>query len=383
MIIIIDCRFLSTDNFRTNCFKSIRLRRERENCRLTHKRIASYRSFDFDRPRMNSTRTIIISSTTTTTSSSILLQHSRSFVFHLYHNHHHCYLHHHHHHRSFHRYRKRITFGRWSPANIELIKAIVKVFILVILKIIFKYYVRCWLQFYVQNSFVLQLFNLISKALTIATAKIAIKWALYPVLRTAMKTFLIASMKTLLKPYIKLKLKKKTSKKFHSDSEDIDHHHHHRLTTTLIQTMISIKIKTIIKIIALQLLWFMFENDNPSLTLSELISRITLIILVKKLAKKSCKQLARRERNFLIVLDSYKHSDEDIRFWGDDKKYPNLLESKSNESNSIRTNTKSSSSSSSSSSSYATKPIDEILLYALIKLVTKLIKIPMIKILFD
>ncbi|XP_075679587.1 uncharacterized protein LOC142645924 isoform X1 [Dermatophagoides pteronyssinus] len=217
----------------------------------------------------------------------------------------------------------------WSSANLELIQAITKVIILVILKIFIKYYVRSYIQFYIKNITINDIIDLLSKATTIAIAKIAIKRALYPALRTAMKTMLIAGLKTLIKSWMK---KIKNQNKLNIDS----------VLDKIIRFSLTIQIKTIIKTIALHILWLVFEkNKNDQINnLPGLMFRVAVIITVKMAAKRTCKMAKKKK----------------------DKMNLEKLENNSNPSS---------------------PPVDQILLFAIQKLVTKLIKIPLIKIMFD
>ena len=217
----------------------------------------------------------------------------------------------------------------WSSANLELIQAITKVIILVILKIFIKYYVRSYIQFYIKNITINDIIDLLSKATTIAIAKIAIKRALYPALRTAMKTMLIAGLKTLIKSWMK---KIKNQNKLDIDS----------VLNKIIRFSLTIQIKTIIKTIALHILWLVFEkNKNDQINnLPGLMFRVAVIITVKMAAKRTCKMAKKKK----------------------DKMNLEKLENNSNPSS---------------------PPVDQILLFAIQKLVTKLIKIPLIKIMFD
>lgn len=215
----------------------------------------------------------------------------------------------------------------WSTANIDLIQAITKVIILVILKIFIKYYIQSYIHFYIQNESINELIDLLSKAMTIAIAKIAIKHSFYPALRTAMKTLLIAGLKTLIKPWMK-KIKNKNEKIQTSV-----------LLNKIIRFALTIQIKTIIKTIALHLLWLVFEkNDNQFNRLPGLMFRVAVIIMVKMAAKRTCK-MAKKKKNKTDNMD------------GQTLPPP--------------------------------PPVDQVLLFAIQKLVTKLIKIPLIKIMFD
>lgn len=227
----------------------------------------------------------------------------------------------------------------WSSANRELIQAITKVIILVILKIFIKYYVRSYLQlpYYIHQNHksINELIDLLSKALTISIAKILIKRAIYPALRTAMKTLLIAGIKTLIKPWMKKIKNQNKSNEVESSSSSST------VLNKIIRFSLTIQIKTIIKTIALHLLWLMFEKNNNNNQINDLpglMFRVAVIILVKTVAKRICK-MAKKKKDKI-------------------------------DSNNQQTITQ------------QQPPVDQILLFATQKLVTKLIKIPLIKLMF-
>lgn len=205
----------------------------------------------------------------------------------------------------------------WSPANVQLIDAVLKVAILVLFKIILKYYVRGYLKSYIDSEVLFELLDLTSKALTIAIAKFAIKWAVYAALRTAAKSLLISSMRSIAKPVTKFLRKR-------------DKNNLNNIYQTILIFAVKFQLKVIIKTIAILLLSFVFANEQMSITLAQLMFRISLILGVKTGAKRFCKILKAKSKK-KECTDS--------------------------------------------------APVDRVLLFALQKLVTKLIKIPLIKIL--
>lgn len=212
---------------------------------------------------------------------------------------------------------------QWSSANVELFQAVAKITILVLLKIIIKYYIRGYLKAHIDNKAIFELIELTSKALTIAIAKCAIKWALYPALRTAAKTFLIASLKSMVKPFSSPLIKGVKGASL-------------SLIGTVTKFTLTLSVKVVIKTIALQMLMFVFENEATQLALHQLMFRVSLILMVKMSAKRVCKM-------------------------GKNKSSP----SKGTDD----------------PSSDMSAPVDKIMMFAIQKLVTKLVKIPLIKIL--
>lgn len=227
-----------------------------------------------------------------------------------------------------------------SSSNNELIQAIVKVIILVFLNIFVKYYVQGFVKRNISNSTICLIIKLLSKALTIMIAKIIIKCSLYPAIRTALKTLLIAGLKTTIKPVTK-RIKKDKNKL----SSKLD---------KLINTIVSIKIKLTIKIIALQTLWLVFDNHVEQ-TFPGLIFRVFAIITVKMAAKRLCKLTKKKNQCNLMVF-----SDDNENIFINNECNVNDSQLVDN-----------------------SKPVNQILSFALQKLVTKLVKIPLIKILLE
>lgn len=236
-------------------------------------------------------------------------------------------------------YESKHSIRTWSSANVELMQAITKVIILVFLNIFVKYYLQRYVNTNISNSTICLIIKLLSKASTIMIAKIIIKCSLYPALRTALKTFLIAGLKTTLKPVTK-RIKKDKNKL----SSKLD---------KLINTIVSIKIKITIKIIALQTLCLVFDNHVEQ-TFLGLIFRVFAIITVKMAAKRLCKLAKKKNQCNLMV--------------GDDNE--KIIVNNDSNVNDIQLVDNS-------------KPVNQLLSFALQKLVTKLVKIPLIKILLE
>ena len=212
---------------------------------------------------------------------------------------------------------------KWSPANVELFHALTKITILVFLKIIIKYCVRGYLKAKLTNRTLFIIVDMISKSFTIAVAKIAIKWALYPALRTAAKTLLITSIRSLVKPFINPLIKGPKGMSLTRMESSI-------------KFILKLFFKVIIKTVALEMLVVVFENEATQMPLHQLMLRVALILSVKMSAKRICK---------LNRTPKSKNKD------GDDP------------------------------TATATAPIDKIMQFAIEKLITKLVKIPLIKIL--
>lgn len=221
----------------------------------------------------------------------------------------------------------------WYPADTQLIRAIFKITILVLLKIILKYYITVHFKsiFQTSNPALYHSINLFSKATTIAVAKLSIKWSLYPALRTAFKTFLIALFKALFKPLLSPLLKRcKLVLKQNPQSDA------YYATIYLVTLFTNIASKTVIKTLVLKMLTLLFVSSELShISLTWLMFRVAVIIVVKMIAKKGCKWLKT--------------------------------------SNKVKQEIDPSPSSSA--------PVDKMLMFAIQKLVTKLVKIPVITIL--
>lgn len=223
--------------------------------------------------------------------------------------------------------KKRMQFTssqQWSPANVELFQAVAKITILVLLKLIIKYYIRGYLKAHIASKAFFELIELSSKALTIAIAKCAIKWALYPALRTASKTFLIASLKSIVKPFTSPLTKS-------PKGVSLD------LSASCVRFVLNLSFKVLIKTIALEMLVVVFENEATQMPLHQLMARVTLILVVKMSAKRICKL-------------------------GKQKTFPR--EKENDDLGDI-----------------SAAPVDKMLMFAIKKLVTKLVKIPLIKML--
>ena len=214
------------------------------------------------------------------------------------------------------------TSQQWSPANVELFQAVAKITILVLLKLIIKYYIRGYLKANISSKAVFEMIELISKALTIAIAKCAIKWALYPALRTSSITFLSASLKSIVKPFTSPLIKGTKGASL-------------TMMNSFLKFVLTLSLKVVIKTIALEMLVVVFENEATQMPLHQLMSRVTLILLVKMSAKRLCK---------LGKQKSIQTKDND-------------------------------------DPSDTSAPVDKMMMFAIQKLVTKLIKIPLIKIL--
>lgn len=229
---------------------------------------------------------------------------------------------------------------QWSPANVELFQAVAKVTILVLLKLLIKYYIRGYLKARIASQTIFALLELASKALTIAIAKCAIKWALYPAFRTAAKTALIHSLRSFLKPITTplIKGNKKGSSPDAATETNI-------LRSSSFKFALSLAIKVVIKTTALEMLVFVFENEATQLPLHQLMARVTLILLVKMSAKRVCKMGKQR------VIQA-KEKQEKL-----EKESKKLTEGETS------------------------APVDKMLMFAIQKLVTKLVKIPLIKML--
>lgn len=176
------------------------------------------------------------------------------------------YDHHRHHHLP------PIGGARWGSSAIgELVQAILKVTILVVLKMFLKYFLLDRLKTARNPIVPYSVVNFASKAVTIALAKYALTGHLYSALRTASKTLLIVLLKSMLYPLSRrLKL---------SQSDPI-----------VPKWVTNVSLEICIKTLALKLLLLVFERDEATccLSLPELMLRVALIII----AKKACKRYA-------------------------------------------------------------------------------------------
>ena len=312
--------------------QSIR-RRRRRNITISNNRIRNIRS----RSMLQQQQQYGSTSDSTSSSSSVLALSP------LYHQHHHHHLH-------------QTLEHHWSPANVELFQAVAKVTILVLLKLLIKYYVRGYFKAAISSKALFELLDLTSKALTIAIAKCAIKWALYPALRTAAKTLLIASLRSLLKPITSPLIK--GAKKQGAISEK-QPQNGPPLASSSLKFALTLGVKVVIKTTALEMLVLVFENEATQLPLHQLMARVTLILLVKMGAKRVCKLgkqrvIQQKELSSNKKCDTSSSSDEAA----DDVKGNN-----------------------NSSVLDTSAPVDKMLMFAIQKLVTKLVKIPVIKML--
>jgi hypothetical protein len=167
----------------------------------------------------------------------------------------------------------------------NLMKALFKVITFLLLKLVVKYSITSKLKFVVkESSFVF--ITIFAKTLTIALCKAITRMAIFPVFRTAIKVFLILSLKAILKP-----VSGPVVKMLKNSVTEI------QIIQYITKAISLLFIKIIIKTIVIKFLILAFQTSYISYTLDAILIRVTIILTLKTIIKESMKPLVKNKNN--------------------------------------------------------------------------------------